>query len=117
MSPRKATIIHDGCHNMDPFRCKSVQVLRASAQYHMGIVGEVGINLDDFALGHTLTTIDELSCEAERLVANDPERVMPFLWVEAPISPLDQLEDAFATDDTVDNVNSSQISIPNGSIN
>lgn len=70
----------------------------------MGTIAEVGIDLDDFALGHTLTSIDDLSCEAERLVADDPERVMPFLWVEAPISALDQLEDAFESDDTVDNV-------------
>lgn len=70
----------------------------------MGTIAEVGIDLEDFALGHTLGTIEGLGCEAERLVANDAERVMPFLWVDAPTSALDQLEDALESDETVDDV-------------
>ncbi|WP_114579549.1 helix-turn-helix domain-containing protein [Saliphagus sp. LR7] len=69
-----------------------------------GTIAELKVDLEDFALEHTLTTVTDLSCEVERLVASDPETLMPFLWVEAPPSALDELEDVFATDETTDQV-------------
>ncbi|WP_114579391.1 helix-turn-helix domain-containing protein [Saliphagus sp. LR7] len=69
-----------------------------------GTIAEVKVNLTHFALEHTLTTVDDLKCEVERIVATDPETLMPFLWVEAPSSVLDDLEEVFATDETIDQV-------------
>ena len=69
-----------------------------------GTIAELQVDLEDFALAHTLTTIGDLSCEVEQVVATDPETLMPFLRVEAPPSDLNELEDAFATDETVDQV-------------
>ncbi len=69
-----------------------------------GTIAELQVPLGDFALEHTLTSVADLGCEVERVVATDPETVMPFLWVEAPPSALDELEDAFATDETIDQV-------------
>ncbi|WP_114578752.1 helix-turn-helix domain-containing protein [Saliphagus sp. LR7] len=69
-----------------------------------GTIAEMKVDLTDFALEHTLTTVGDLSCEVERLVATDLETVMPFLWVEAPESALADLEEAFAADETIDQV-------------
>ncbi|MFC4989742.1 MULTISPECIES: helix-turn-helix domain-containing protein [Saliphagus] len=67
-----------------------------------GTIVEVGLALEDLSLEHTLTAIEGLECEVERLVADDEARVMPFLWVEAP--DLEGLDEVFEEDDTVDEV-------------
>ncbi|MFC4987886.1 bacterio-opsin activator domain-containing protein [Saliphagus infecundisoli] len=69
-----------------------------------GTIAELRVGLEDFALKHSLETVTGLSCQVERVVATDPETLMPFLWVETPQSALTELEDAFATDDTIDQV-------------
>ncbi|WP_227376324.1 helix-turn-helix domain-containing protein [Haladaptatus halobius] len=46
-----------------------------------GTVAEVEIPADEFALGQTLSTIDGLTVEIERVVAHSNDHLMPFVWV------------------------------------
>ncbi len=47
----------------------------------MGVVVEAEIPADEFALWETSTAVEGLEFEIERIVAHDPDRVMPFIWV------------------------------------
>lgn len=44
---------------------------------------EVELAAADFALYHALSSHEALACEIERVVAQDTERVMPFVWITA----------------------------------
>lgn len=67
-----------------------------------GTIVEMSVGLTDFALMHTLSTGEDLSCEIERVVAYNQDAVMPFVWIEGPSSALEEIESILATDETVE---------------
>lgn len=60
---------------------------------------EVEVGIEDFALEQTITAIEEIEFNAERIVAKESGCLMPYLWVGAP--SFDGLDEALANDDTV----------------
>lgn len=66
-------------------------------------VVEVEIPAPEFALSESLSTIDELSCEIERVVAHDDDRLMPFIWITADESR-DAVESTLADDPTTEEI-------------
>jgi predicted DNA binding protein len=68
----------------------------------MSTISEVSVAAETFTLGETIETVPEATFDVERVVAHDADRVMPFVWASAP--DREELEDAFAADPSVDNV-------------
>ncbi|EMA52174.1 helix-turn-helix domain-containing protein [Halococcus thailandensis] len=68
----------------------------------MSTIGELSVAAETFALGETIERVPEATFDVERVVAHDADRVMPFVWASAP--DREALEDAFAADASVDNV-------------
>ncbi|MFH5800648.1 bacterio-opsin activator domain-containing protein [Haladaptatus sp. CMAA 1911] len=66
-------------------------------------VVEVGIPATEFALSDSLSAIDELSCEVERVVAHDDDRIMPFVWITAD-EPRDTIESTLADDPSTEDI-------------
>lgn len=64
-------------------------------------VAQLGVPAETFALRETLPAVPDASVEAERVVAHDDQRVMPFVW--AATDDLDAFEAALADDSTVEN--------------
>lgn len=62
-------------------------------------VAELTVPAPDFALGDTIAALDDVVFEIERIVAHDPERLMPFVWVSG--SERDVLERALRDDSSV----------------
>lgn len=46
-----------------------------------GTIAAVTIASDEFVLGRTLTTVEGLTVEVERVVAHNDDHVMPFVWM------------------------------------
>lgn len=46
----------------------------------MSIVGEFTIPAESFALEHALSTVPEMTLEADRLASHGPNQVFPFIW-------------------------------------
>jgi predicted DNA binding protein len=68
----------------------------------MSTIGELSVAAETFALGETIERVPEATFDIERVVAHDADRVMPFVWASA--SDREALEDAFAADSSVENV-------------
>ena len=68
----------------------------------MSTIAELAIPAAEFALRETLEATDELGVEIERVVAHDPETVMPFVWFAGDESTLTTLDDALADDPSVE---------------
>jgi predicted DNA binding protein len=68
----------------------------------MSTISEVSVAAGTFALGETIEGVPEATFDVERVVAHDADRVMPFVWASAP--DRDELEAAFETDPSVENV-------------
>lgn len=68
----------------------------------MSTISEVSVAAETFALGETIEAVPEATFDVERVVAHDADRVMPFIWASAP--DRDALEDAFAADPSIENV-------------
>ncbi|WP_336344247.1 helix-turn-helix domain-containing protein [Halalkalicoccus ordinarius] len=66
----------------------------------MATIGEIYLPDDEFALCHTLETIESVHFEIERMVAHDSDHLMPYVWV----SDVDrtELEDVLEDDPTID---------------
>lgn len=67
-----------------------------------GTIVEMGVGLDDFALASTLSAVENLRCEVERVVACNQDTVMPFVWLEGPSAALAGIESTLAADETVE---------------
>lgn len=68
----------------------------------MATIAEIHLPSDEFALGYTLDTIEDVNFEIERIAAHDPEMIMPYLW--ATSADPEELEGVLAEDPSVDTV-------------
>ncbi|WP_435176141.1 bacterio-opsin activator domain-containing protein [Halorussus sp. AFM4] len=67
----------------------------------MSTIAQLGVPAEAFALRETLPEVPDVEVEAERVVAHDDGRVMPFVWAAG--DDLDAFEDALADDPSVEN--------------
>ncbi len=70
----------------------------------MSTIAELTIPTDEFALRSTLESLQTVSVEVERVVAYDPERVMPCVWFAGEKSEIDHLKGELRSDESVNNV-------------
>lgn len=63
---------------------------------------EFELPTEEFALEETLSALPEAQIEIERVVADDPDRITPYVW--ARTDDFDALEAAFEDDPTVEEV-------------
>ncbi|WP_122089281.1 helix-turn-helix domain-containing protein [Halalkalicoccus subterraneus] len=68
----------------------------------MATIAEIRIPADEFALSYTLDTLDEVNFEIERIVAHDPEHIMPYVWSTG--ADPDTLEATLEDDPSIDTV-------------
>ncbi|WP_336364536.1 helix-turn-helix domain-containing protein [Halalkalicoccus salilacus] len=68
----------------------------------MATIAELRLPADEFVLSYTLDTLENVDFEIERLVAHDPEEVMPYVWAAGVDA--DELESVLAEDPTVDEI-------------
>lgn len=68
----------------------------------MGTIAEISLSPDEFALWDTFENVPDIEFEVARVVAHDPDRAMPFLWVAG--EDLAALDDALEADPSVENV-------------
>ncbi|WP_255167475.1 helix-turn-helix domain-containing protein [Natrononativus amylolyticus] len=68
----------------------------------MSTIAELTIPADEFALSQTLDETDGLEVEIERVVAYDPDQVMPYIWFTGESDRLQTLDDALADDPSVE---------------
>ncbi|WP_247001261.1 helix-turn-helix domain-containing protein [Halosolutus gelatinilyticus] len=68
----------------------------------MSTIAELTIPAEEFALRRTLEASSGVDIEIERVVAYDPEYVMPYVWFAADESTLGAVDDAIGDDPTVD---------------
>jgi predicted DNA binding protein len=68
----------------------------------MATIGEINLPADEFALGYTLDTIEDVNVEVERIAAHNPDTLMPYLC--ATSADPTELEYVLAEDATVDAV-------------
>ena len=68
----------------------------------MATVAELELDAREFALEETLTALDTVEFEVERVVAHDPDHIMPYVWVSG--ADRDENENALRADPTVEDV-------------
>ncbi|QLG48242.1 helix-turn-helix domain-containing protein [Natrinema halophilum] len=68
----------------------------------MSTIAEFAVPAAEFALRHTLEATDDLDVEIERVVAYDPDHVMPYVWFSGTGETLETLGDALANDPSVE---------------
>ncbi|WP_049920814.1 helix-turn-helix domain-containing protein [Halopiger djelfimassiliensis] len=68
----------------------------------MSTIAELAVPAAEFALRHTLETTDGLDVEIERVVAYDPDSVMPYVWFAGDESTLSAVDDALESDPSVE---------------
>lgn len=68
----------------------------------MSTIAELSVPAEEFALRHTLEAADEIEVEIERVVAYDPDHVMPYVWFSGEESTLATIDDLLADDPSVD---------------
>lgn len=66
----------------------------------MATVAELELAAAEFALQETLTTLDTVEFEVERVVAHDQDHIMPYVWVSG--TDRDAIEDALQDDPSVE---------------
>lgn len=66
----------------------------------MAAIIELDLSTEDFALEKTLRTLPEVQVEIERVVADDPTQITPYVWVQT--DDFEALETAFKDDPTVE---------------
>lgn len=66
----------------------------------MAAIIELELSPEDFALDETLTTVPEAQIKIERVVADNPDRITPYVW--ACTDDFDALETALEDDPTVE---------------
>ena len=75
----------------------------------MATIAEVRFLATEFALSHTLATLDDVNFEIERIVAHDPDQIMPYVWVTNTQWP--ELDQALSDDPTIETYD--QLASPN----
>ena len=65
----------------------------------MAAIIEFSLPTDEFALQETLSTHPEAQIEIERVIADDPEQITPYVWVRADF---DAFEATLERDPTVE---------------
>ena len=68
----------------------------------MSTIVELAVPAAEFALRRTLEATGDLAVEVERVVAYDPDHVMPYVWMSGDESALEAADDALADDPSVD---------------
>lgn len=68
----------------------------------MSTITELVAPAEEFALHRTIEATDELGVEIERVVAHDPDSVMPYVWFAGDESTLSTVDDALADDQSVE---------------
>lgn len=63
-------------------------------------IAEIHVPTDQFALHHTLTTLEDARFEIERIVAHESEHVMPYVWASG-VDP-DELDRVLGDDPSVE---------------
>jgi predicted DNA binding protein len=66
----------------------------------MATIVEFEIPVTDFAMEETLSRIDDIGVEVERMVAQSEEYVMPYVWIST--AEVDSLEAVFREDETIE---------------
>ena len=69
----------------------------------MSTIAELALPAEEFALRRTLEAEPELEAEVERVVAYEPDGVMPYVWFSGPASSLTGLGDHLEDDPSVEN--------------
>ena len=70
----------------------------------MSTIAELVVPADEFALASTLETVPTLEADVERVVAYDPDQVMPFVWFSTETDGFERLEEALSDDSSVSSV-------------
>jgi predicted DNA binding protein len=65
-------------------------------------VAEVEIPATEFALHQSFSTLPDLACEIERVVAHDGDRLMPFVWVSSDENTRAEVERVLTEDPSVE---------------
>jgi predicted DNA binding protein len=68
----------------------------------MSTIAELTVPAAEFALWHTLEVTDDLDVEIERVVAYDPDQVMPYVWFSGDEPTLRTVDDALTDDPSVE---------------
>lgn len=68
----------------------------------MATVAEIELDAAEFALQETLTALDDVEFEVERVVAHDQDHVMPYVWISG--ADRDAIETALQDDPSVEDV-------------
>ncbi|WP_049914509.1 helix-turn-helix domain-containing protein [Haloterrigena salina] len=68
----------------------------------MSTIAELTVPAQEFALRETLEATDNLDVEIERVVAYDPDHVMPYVWFADDEAAFEGFDDALADDPTVE---------------
>ncbi len=77
-------------------------MLVAVVETTMSTIAELTVPARELALRETLEATDDLDVEIERVVAYDPDHVMPYVWFADDEAAFDGLDDALADDPTVE---------------
>ena len=67
-----------------------------------GTIAELELPADEFALWETLRSVENVEFEIERVVAHDPEHVMPYVWASGIDE--EEIETALKDDTSVDDL-------------
>lgn len=70
----------------------------------MSTIAKLTLPAEEFALSSTLDRIPTLEAEVERVVAHEPDTVMPYVWFGRTETDLEELDDALQADSSVDSV-------------
>jgi predicted DNA binding protein len=68
----------------------------------MSIIAEFTVPADQFALYETLSNIPEMIVEVERVVAHDPDQIMPYFWTAG--GSHEEFEAAVKDDPSIENL-------------
>lgn len=67
-----------------------------------GTVAEVEVPVEEFALYQTATEVGDVGFEVERVVAHDPDHVIPFVWISGDDTNGEAIEAALEADESVE---------------
>lgn len=67
-----------------------------------GTVVEVEVPVEEFALRETIAELGDVGFELERVVAHDPDNVIPFVWASGADTDTEAIEAALEADGTVE---------------
>lgn len=68
----------------------------------MSVIAEFTVPAEEFALYETLCAVPEMTVEVERVVAHDPDRIMPYFWTSGGDS--EEFETAARNDPSVEDL-------------